>query len=237
MICCLTGADFHLSLDLIEAAQNAGVKKFLPSEYGLDTGNEKIRSLLPPCQTRFEIQGRLKWSGMRWTAIYSGLMLEEALEANGVLDIDVLWASVAVFPHDEKIKVALSSYKDVANAIVEVIMDNGDGKNEVYAAGFLKTLEEVITVVEKELGREVDRYEGSFEGARKEASDRMKMGYFDGGVALMGRVAAWDESVDAWGAWKNGSVAERSGSNWEEEVARVVRGVRDGQIKGDGCGC
>lgn len=222
---------------MIEAAQNAGVKKFLPAEFGLDTGNEKIRSLLPPYQTRFEIQGRLKYSGMRWTAIYSGLMLEEALKENGILDIDVLWASVAVFPHDKNIKVALSSYKDVANAIVDVIMENGEGRNEVYTAGFLKTLEEVITVVEKELDREVDRYEGTFEGARKEAAERMKLGYFDGGVALMGRVAAWDESVDAWRYLKSESVVEKSAGSWEEEVRRVVKGVREGQIKGDGCGC
>ena len=237
MICCLTGSDVHLSLSLVEAAQNAGVKRFLPSEYGLDTGNEKIRALLPPYQTRFEIQGRLKWSGMRWTAIYSGLMLEEALKANGVLDIDVLWASVAVFPHDAKVKVALSSYKDVANAIVEVINENGEGKTQVYAAGFLKTLEDVISVVEKELGREVERYEGSLEGAQKEASERMKMGYFDGGVSLMGRVAAWDQNVGAWGAWQDGAVVEKAGENWEEEIRGVVKGVRDGQIKGDDCGC
>lgn len=220
------------------AAQNAGVKKFLPSEYGLDTGNEKIRALLPPYQTRFEIQGRLKWSGMCWTAIYSGLMLEEALKANGVLDIDVLWASVAVFPHDKELKVALSSYRDVANSIVAVIMDDGEGRgNQVYAAGFLKTLEEVIGVVEKELGREVERYEGSLEGAKKEAAERMKMGYFDGGVSLMGRVAVWDQSVDAWSAWKEVSVVEKAGDNWEEEIRRVIKGVREGQIKGDDCGC
>lgn len=237
MICCLTGADVHLSLSLVEAAQNAGVKKFLPSEYGLDTGNEKIRALLPPYQTRFEIQGRLKWSGMHWTAIYSGLMLEEALKANGVLDIDVLWASVAVFPHDENIRVALSSYKDVANAIVEAITESGEGKNKIYIAGFLKKLEDVIGVVEKELGRELDRYEGSLEGAQKEAAERMKRGYFDGGVSLMGRVAVWDQSVGAWDAWQAGAVHEKAGSSWEEEIRSVVKGVKDGQIKGDGCGC
>lgn len=238
VICCLTGADVHLSVSLVEAAQNAGVKKFLPSEYGLDTSNEKIRALLPPYQTRFEIQGRLKWSGMRWTAVYSGLILEEALKVNGVLDIDVLWGTVAVFPHDENVKVALSSYRDIANAIVEVIMDNSEGKrNQAYAAGFLKTLEEVIGVVEKELGREVERYEGSLEGAKKEAAERMKMGYFDGGVSLMGRVAVWDQDINAWGAWKDGSIIEKSAGTWEEEIRRVVKGVREGQIKGDDCGC
>lgn len=32
-------------------------------------------------------------------------------------------------------------------------------------------------------------------------------------------------------------VVERSGESWKEEVRKVVKGVRDGQIKGDGCGC
>ncbi len=237
MICCLTGSDVHLSLPLIEAAQDAGVKNFVPSEYGFDTGNEKIRALLPPYQTRFEIHERLKRSGMRWTAIYTGLMLEEALTVNGVLDIDVLWASVAVFPHDRNIKVALSSYKDVANAIIEALMGNREGRNHVYAAGSLKTLEEVIDVVEKELARELERYEGSIEGAKKEAAERMKMGYFDGGVALMERVVTWDQNVNAWGAWIGGSVAAKPGSTWEEEVRRVVKGVREGQIKGADCSC
>ncbi|KAG0648775.1 Phenylcoumaran benzylic ether reductase TP77 [Hyphodiscus hymeniophilus] len=237
LICCLTGIDIHLSPDLIAAAQRAGVKRFLPAEFGLDTGKEEIRSLLPPYQTRFEIQRRLKSSGMRWTAVYSGLMLEEALKENGILGIDVLWASVVVFPHDEKVRVALSSYRDVANAIVDVVVGNGEAHTEVYTAGFLKTLEEVVTAVEKTLDRVVDRYEGTFEGARKEAAERMKLGYFDGGVALMGRVAAWDERVDAWRYLRSESVVERSAGDWEEEVGRVVKGVREGQIKGDGCGC
>ena len=175
---------------------------------------------------------------MRWTAIYSGLILEEALKVNGILDIDVLWATVAVFPHDENVKVALSCYRDVANAVVEVVMDGGEAKrNQTYAAGFLKTLEEVIGVVEEELGREVERYEGSLEGAKKEAAERMKMGYFDGGVSLMGRVAVWDKDINAWGAWKDASIIEKSAGIWEEEIRRVVKGVREGQIKGDDCGC
>jgi hypothetical protein len=64
------------------------------------------------------------------------------------------------------------------------------------------SLEEIVPVVEAEIKKPLDRYEGDFEGAKREAAERMKLGYFDGGVALLGRVAVWNDDVDAWNAWK-----------------------------------
>ncbi|PVH86459.1 hypothetical protein DL98DRAFT_510523 [Cadophora sp. DSE1049] len=236
IICTLTGSDLHLSGPLIDAAPAAGIKLFIPSEYGLDTSNSKIIELLPPYRTRFEIQEKLRASRMGWKAIYSGIGLEEAMKADGVMGVDALWASVVVFPGSEKAKVAISSYADVARSITGIVRGEEEGVgNEVYTCGFRCTLEEVIAVVEKELEKDLDRYEGDLKGADKEATERMKRGYFDGGVALMGRVAVWDHNIDAWGAWKDQKGKEAD--EWETELRKVVRQVRNGDIGGDGCGC
>ncbi|KAH7342470.1 hypothetical protein BKA65DRAFT_504176 [Rhexocercosporidium sp. MPI-PUGE-AT-0058] len=236
IVCTLTGPDLHLSGPLVDAASAAKVKLFIPSEYGLDTSNSKIRDLLPPYRTRFEIQKKLEASGMNWQAIYSGIGLEDAMKTDGVMGIDALWASVVVFPGSEHIKVAVSSHLDVARSIVEVVREEDKkGENEVYACGFRCTLEEVIAVVEKELEKDVDRYEGNLKGAEKEAAERMKRGYFDGGVALMGRVAVWDQSVNAWGAWKHQQ--GKGAGKLETDLRKVVKQVRSGEIGGDGCGC
>jgi hypothetical protein len=237
VICILTGSDIHLTPLLITAASSYGVKLFIPSEYGLDTSNSKVRELLPPYQTRHKIQGLLKKSGLSWKAIYSGLMLEDALKTDGVLGIDALWASVVVFPNAETTSVAISTYADAARAIVGVGMagegDPGTG-NAAYISSFKVGLEELVGVVEEELDRKLDRYEGDLEGAKKEASERFKRGFFDGGVALMGRVAAWDRNVAAWYGWKYGS---KNNEGWQGEVKKVVRLVRSGKIGGAGCGC
>ncbi|KAH6724489.1 NmrA-like family-domain-containing protein [Leptodontidium sp. MPI-SDFR-AT-0119] len=236
VICTLTGSDLHLSGPLVDAAAAAGVKFFIPSEYGLDTSNSKIRDLLPPYRTRFEIQEKLRASGLEWKAIYSGIGLEDAMKTDGLMGVDALWASVVVFPGSEKLKVAVSSTEDVARSIIEVV--RGEDKkvgNEVYTCGFMCTLEEVIAVVEKELEKDVDRYEGNLKGAEKEATERMKRGYFDGGVALMGRVAVWDLNVDAWGSWKGQQ--GKDADKWEGGLRKVVKQVRSGDIGGDGCGC
>jgi hypothetical protein len=88
--------------------------------------------------------------------------------------------------------------------------------------------------VEEEIDKKLDRYEGDLEGAKKEASERFKRGFFDGGVALMGRVATWDREVNAWSGWDN---KNDNDEGWEEEVKKVARLVRSGKIGGDGCGC
>jgi NmrA-like family len=236
VICTLTGSDVHLTPSIIDASSKAGVQLFIPSEYGLDTSNPKIRELLPPYQTRFAIQEKLIQSGLNWKAIYSGIVLEDALKTDGVLGIDALWASVVVFPHKKDTKIAASTYGDIAKSIVEIISNTKTKEVcKVHMCSFQATLEEMVEMVEKEIEKPLDRYEGLYEGAKKEAAERMKMGYFDGGVALLGRVAVWNDEVDAWSGWQNGDVIMRT--DWQVEVRKVTRMVRNGEIGGGGCGC
>jgi hypothetical protein len=232
----LHGSDIHLQAPLIDVAKSLpNIKLFMPSEYGLDTSNAKIREILPPYRTRFEVQEMLKKTNLNWRAIYSGICLEEAMKSDGVLGIDVLWGSVVVFPGSET-KIAISSTKDIAKQIVDAVKSDKEG-NEIWKAGFRANLDEIVKAVEKELDKEIDRYEGLLDGARKEAAERMKMGYFDGGVALMGRVAVWDRSVGAWEGWGEETGTEKGSGDWEQDVRQTVKSVREGGVGGDGCGC
>jgi len=157
------------------------------------------------------------------------------MKSDGVLGIDVLWGSVVVFPGAET-KIAVSTTKDIAKQIVDAVVHEKEG-NEVWRAGFTVNLDEIVKVVEKELDKDIDRYEGLLDGARKEAKERMKMGYFDGGVALMGRVAVWDRGVGAWEGWGEVVGDGKGSGEWEGEVRKTVKSVREGGIGGDGCGC
>jgi hypothetical protein len=174
---------------------------------------------------------------MNWKAIYSGIVLEEGLKTDGVLGIDVLWASVVVFPHREETKVAVSTYGDIAQFIVRVVSaGEKQSGNEVHMCTFRASLQEIVDVVEKEIDKPLDKYEGVYEGAKKEAAERMRMGVFDGGVALLGRVAVWNDDVDAWSRWKQEDVEVEC--DWVASVRKVVKMVRAGEINGGvGCGC
>ncbi|KAF8852233.1 hypothetical protein BDZ45DRAFT_695265 [Acephala macrosclerotiorum] len=234
VVCLFSGSDLHLSSMMVNAASSAKIKLFITSEFGLDTSNLKIRELLPPYQTRFEIQEKLRKSSVKWKAFYSGILLDEAMKTDGVFGVDVMWGSVVVFPGADSLKVAVSTYDDVAEKIISALeMKDGDEQNEAYTSTFTASLDDLVKIVEKELDKTFDRYEGDFDGARKGAKERMQRGYFDGGVALMGRVAVWDSEIGAWEKWSKNENA----SGWEKKVARVAQQVRSGEIGGDGCGC
>lgn len=171
---------------------------------------------------------------MKWTAIYSGLVLEDALKTEGALGVDCLWGSVVRFSKEEK-KVALSSLEDIARTIVKVATHDQANDDEVWTCSFQATLKEIVSVVEKKLDREFDVYEGSIEDAKREAKERMKGGYFDGGVALMGRVAVWEDGVNAWAGWQGSESAGQVG--WQDAVGKTAVMVRSGESGGGGCGC
>lgn len=161
----------------------------------------------------------------------------------GVCGVDALWGSVVVFEGGWRGEVPFSRKVDIAGWVVDAVLgerQEGVG-NEVYKTSFTATLDDVVAAVEKELDRKFDRYEGSLEGAKKEAEERMKLGFFDGGVSLMSRVAVWDKEVRAWEGWKGDGKAESEGlslsTDFEEEIRKVVRAVRNGEGGGGGCGC
>jgi uncharacterized protein YbjT (DUF2867 family) len=60
---------------IIDAAVEAGVKRFLPSEYGVDTSRPEIYDFLPPAIMKQEVVEYLKTKeadGLSWTAICVG---------------------------------------------------------------------------------------------------------------------------------------------------------------------
>ena len=61
--------------DVINAAVEAGVKRFLPSEFGVDTSRPEIYECLPPAIMKQEVVQYLKTKegeGLSWTAICVG---------------------------------------------------------------------------------------------------------------------------------------------------------------------
>lgn len=64
---------------LIDAAVDAGVKRFLPSEYGVDNTNPAARKLCPVFDSKGAIIEYLKAkedTGLTWTAVPTGLWLD-----------------------------------------------------------------------------------------------------------------------------------------------------------------
>lgn len=72
-------ASLELQRDLIDAAIEAGVKHFIPSEYGVNNLHPKTRELSPIFNTKGTILEYLiskEHTGLTWTAVATGLWLD-----------------------------------------------------------------------------------------------------------------------------------------------------------------
>ncbi|KAF9957682.1 hypothetical protein BGZ72_001539 [Mortierella alpina] len=73
-----TGADFyHGQVSLVDAAKAAGVKRFVPSEFGLDgVKYTKLNDLHPFLADKAKLRDYIEKSGLEYTYIWNGLFAE-----------------------------------------------------------------------------------------------------------------------------------------------------------------
>lgn len=74
----VNGAGFSEQLKLVDAAIAAGVKRFIPSEYGCNTADERIRKLVPVFVGKRKVVDYLisKENEISWTAVITGLFAD-----------------------------------------------------------------------------------------------------------------------------------------------------------------
>ena len=73
--------------NIIDAAVEAGVKHFLPSEYGVDTSQPSISEVLPPALMKQETVAYLRTkesAGLSWTALCVGAWFDWPLGARSL---------------------------------------------------------------------------------------------------------------------------------------------------------
>lgn len=80
VISSIATANALLQKRMADAALQAGVKRFVPSEFGSDTRNEKARAILPQTfERKIEVVEYLKskeGEGLTWTAFVTGPFFE-----------------------------------------------------------------------------------------------------------------------------------------------------------------
>ncbi|KAK2609874.1 hypothetical protein N8I77_003349 [Diaporthe amygdali] len=78
VINCVTTLAVHTQLRIISAAVEAGVRRFIPSEYGLNNNSPAARALCPVFREKGEVQDYLRTleHRMEWMAVANGMWLK-----------------------------------------------------------------------------------------------------------------------------------------------------------------
>ncbi|KAI0834673.1 putative oxidoreductase CipA-like protein [Hypoxylon sp. FL0890] len=142
-------------IPLIQAAVKAGVKRFLPSEYGGDAENEKTLQL-PPFQAKKATSDFLKKEAaaghITYTLVSTGPFLDMALR--GGLFADLKGKSIRLWDGGDR-PFSTTTLPSVAKAVSEVLKHPEETKNRnifVHSATF--TLKELLEKAKKATGAE-----------------------------------------------------------------------------------
>lgn len=128
---------------LIDASIKAGVKRFIPSEYGADASIQEVRDV-PYLRGKGIVQDYIVKSGLSYTFLYTGTFLEWGLKGF-FLNPDT--ADAHVWNRGD-IRIGTTLLSDVGLAIVNTLLKPSETENRhLYVASRVTTQNEVLAAV------------------------------------------------------------------------------------------
>ncbi|CAO2653347.1 Nn.00g027580.m01.CDS01 [Neocucurbitaria sp. VM-36] len=242
VISTMSGGDSELQTRIIDAAVAAGVKRFIPHEFGHNTLNKEIQARISKYAGRAKVIDHLKHvskakPGFEWTGIATGYTLDTNL-ISGDLGLDMEWYSATIHGIGTE-SFAASSLERVGQVVAGVISHWEEVKNRyIYAAGAITSANDVLRSAEKATGRQWTVGNYHVEDCIREGRSRIERGYPDSGMFLLERSVLYDEQMDASSPFRLHSANDILQLQPESIEAVVKKAHYDLVHHGKpGCGC
>lgn len=235
------GGDVPFQTTVIDASIAAHIHRFMPAEFGHDSRNPHIHTLLPPYVSRAKVLDVVKQRAgdgdIEYIGLATGLSDFGGRLLDGNLGIDLQWESATVFGTGDVV-FPISTPAFVAEACAAVISHWDEWKNQyICVSGTVTSFNELVKVLGREMGCLFEVGHLEVKEGRAEARRRIDGGWPDAGMFLLERSVLADE----WsfeGFDKNASTREKLGL-LELSLKTLVKGaVHDYKHHGKGgCGC
>lgn len=145
----IAGAALGEQRKLIDAAIAAGVKRFIPSEFGSNTDNKDAQQLVPVFSRKVEIREYLESrvaDGLTWTGIVVGPVFDRSLKL-GFLGFDILAKRATIYDSGDR-RFTTSTLALVASAVVGVLLNPEQTANKyVYVGSFTTSQNEILAAL------------------------------------------------------------------------------------------
>lgn len=138
---------------LIDAAIAAGVKRFLPSEFGSNTTNSEVRAVVPVFEAKFGTVNYLKSKedSISWTSVVTGPFFDWGLKV-GFMGFNPADKTANIVDSGNATFSATNLGK-IGQAVVKALENAEATKNQyVYISGFQTSQNEVLAAAEKITG-------------------------------------------------------------------------------------
>ncbi|QYT05036.1 NmrA domain-containing protein [Trichoderma simmonsii] len=152
----ISGSGLKEQQKIIDAAILAGVKRFIPSEYGIDVCHPKAMEIVPFFNQKQQINAYLRSKesqGITWTSVATGPFLDWGLQA-GLFGFDFKNRS-ATFVDEGTQPFSTTILPTVGKAIASVLTHASDTENKrIFVHSFRTTQKQLLEILEKQTGRQ-----------------------------------------------------------------------------------
>ncbi|KAL4881684.1 hypothetical protein BJY04DRAFT_218125 [Aspergillus karnatakaensis] len=217
---------------LIDAAVAAGVKRFIPAEFGMDSLNPLVRELpvcAPKAATQEYLQKKVEESGdgvFSWTGIANGMFLDWCLEQGIILNLEERKATLY---NGGDVVFSVALLRDVVRAVVGVAENLEETRDRLVLVHSARVSQNQLLEYAKERdGREWEVVVKSTEDVKRESFEELGKGEAaDVEAAMLGFciVGTWDTAYgcDFGARVDNGLFGVKELS--EDELREVVWGL------------
>lgn len=171
VVSCLATLAIGSQNPLIDAAVDAGVKRFIPAEFGMDSQNPQCVAL-PVCAPKVATQKYLLEKsnsnpGFTYTSIANGLFLDWCIKEGIIMNVA---QHTATLYNGGDVPFSATVLADIAKAVVGVIEHQSETANRVvYVHSALVTQNRLIQYAKDKDGREWETVVKDTENVRRES--------------------------------------------------------------------
>jgi nucleoside-diphosphate-sugar epimerase len=196
----LKGQDVVLSLvggaalgdqkKLIDAAIAAGVKRFLPSEYGSNVEDERTRKIVPVFEAKKGAVNYLKSKEdvIEWSSLVTGGFFDWGLKV-GFFGFDFA-SKTATLIDEGQATFSTTNLEQIGHAIIAVLQKPAETKNQyVYVASFNLSQKEILAEIEKITGEKWTTKQVASADSIQTGREKLAKGDFSGIADLIKGVA------------------------------------------------
>jgi nucleoside-diphosphate-sugar epimerase len=180
----IAGAAIPQQTQLIDAAVKAGVKRFLPSEFGSNTTNENSLNICPLFRQKVQIIEYLESKAKRnpnfsWTSLMTGPFFDWCLRV-GFTGFDLKTHTATVWDNGTNVWSA-TNLATVGKAVVSVLLRPEETKNRhSFIQSFNVSQNDVLAALEKATGTKWQVNHVDSDERTKTGNELIKQGDFTG---------------------------------------------------------
>ncbi|EED24289.1 conserved hypothetical protein [Talaromyces stipitatus ATCC 10500] len=169
---------------IIDAAIEAGVQRFLPSEFGSDTTTPLAVDYFPGWAPKVEIRDYLKskQDKIEWTVVFNGFFFDWGLKV-GFIPVNGKDKTATIFPKYKDVRFSATNLEDIGKAIAQALSPEIAPKtaNQILRIRTLTTSQsELLATYEKATGEKFKVTEADLDAAVSEAKGKLSKGDFSG---------------------------------------------------------